>query len=108
MSSFKIEGLDEFKNFFKNMEKQAKDLKNTKEIPFPDLFTTSFMHKYTEFSSFDDLLESGGFHVETNEDFEAIPDAELDAHIASTTRFNSWDKMFETALDEYIGKKLDF
>jgi hypothetical protein len=57
--SFKITGLDDLQKQFKKMENGAKELKRTKEIPFDKLFTTSFMQKYTTFSTFDELLDNG-------------------------------------------------
>lgn len=108
MSGFKITGLDKLQKQLKEMERSAKELSGTKEVPFSDLFTTSFMRRYTPFSTFDELLEAGGFHADTTEEFAAIPDAPFDAHIAATTRFKSWEEMLSTAQEQYITKKLGF
>lgn len=108
MSGFKITGLDELQKQLKQMERGAKELEGTKEVPFSDLFTKSFMRKYTPFSTFDELLEAGGFHADTTEEFEAIPDAPFDAHIAATTRFKSWEEMIRAAQEQYITRKLGF
>ena len=79
-SSIKIKGLDKLEKQLKQMQKGAKELSRTKQVSFSELFTTSFMKKYTSFSSMDELLNAGGFKVESQEDFEAIPDTELDRH----------------------------
>ena len=76
-SSIKIKGLDKLEKQLKQMQKGAKELSRTKQVSFSELFTTSFMKKYTSFSSMDELLNAGGFKVESQEDFEAIPDTEL-------------------------------
>ncbi len=106
MSSIKIKGLDKLEKQLKQMQKGAKELSGTKQISFSELFTTSFMHKYTSFSSMDELLKAGGFHAESQEDFESIPDSEFDRHIAATTRFSSWEDMLHEATSQYVTKKL--
>lgn len=108
MGSFEIKGLDKLQKQLKQMEKGAKELDGHHEIPFDKLFTASFMRKYTKFSSFDDLLVAGNFNVKSNSDFEAIPDAEFDKHIAAVTKFKSWEDMLSEATNQYIAKKLGF
>ncbi len=108
MSSFKITGLDKLEKQLKQMEKGAKELSRTKNVAFGELFPTSFMRRYTSFSSMDELLEAGGFHVESQEDFEAIPDEPFDEHIAATTKFSTWEDMLGEATSQYAAKKLGF
>ena len=108
MSSFKITGLDKLEKQLKKMEKGAKELSQTKKVPFSELFPTSFMQKYTSFSSMNELLEAGGFHIESEEDFKAIPDDAFDKHIATTTNFKNWEDMLREASSQYAAKKLGF
>ena len=107
-SSIKIKGLDKLEKQLKQMQKGAKELSRTKQVSFSELFTTSFMKKYTSFSSMDELLNAGGFKVESQEDFEAIPDTELDRPIAATTKFKNWKDMLNEATTQYAAKKLGF
>lgn len=104
----KIKGFDEFKKQLQNMKRAAQELEETKTVSFEELFTQTFMTKYTQFSSFDDFLKAGGFFVETQEDFEAIPDEDIDKHVAKTTKFSDWQTMLDTAVSEYTLKKLGF
>ena len=53
-------------------------------------------------------MNAGGFKVESQEDFEAIPDTELDRHIAATTKFKNWKDMLNEATTQYAAKKLGF
>ena len=108
MSNFKMKGLDKLQKQLKTMEHAAKDLERGKEVSFEDLFTQSFMSKNTQFNSFDDLLKSGNFIVESQKDFEAIPDDEMDNHVVNTTNFANWKEMLDTAASEYAIKKLGF
>ena len=47
-------------------------------------------------------------YLESQEDFESIPENELDSHIASTTKFKSWENMLSEATSQYAIKKLGF
>lgn len=107
-SSIKITGLDKLEKQLKQMQKAANELSHTKQVSFSELFTTSFMRQHTSFSSLDDLLKAGGFNVESQEDFEAILDAEFDRHIAATTKFKNWEEMLSEATSHYVSKKLGF
>ena len=106
MSSFKTTGFGKLEKQLKQMEKGAKELSKTKQVSFGELFTTSFMRKYTSFSTLDELFAAGGFNVESQEDFEAIPDDEFDKHIASSTKFKNWEDMLGEATSQYVTKKL--
>lgn len=106
MSSFKVKGFDKLEKQLKQMQKGAKELSRTKYVSFGDLFTTSFMQKYSSFSSMDELLNAGGFNVESTSDFEAIPSDKFDKHIASTTKFKTWEDMLNEATSQYVTKKL--
>ena len=106
MSSVKITGLEDLEKQLKQMEKGAKELSKEKSISFESLFTDSFMRKYTSFTSMGELLNAGGFKVESQEDFEAIPNAEFDRHIAANTKFKTWENMLDEATSQYVAKKL--
>ena len=106
--SFKISGLDDLQKELKKMEKAAKELDGENQVAFNDLFTRSFMSKYTNFSTFDEFLNAGNFIVNSQEDFEAIPDDDMDCHVQGTTKFSSWEEMLGSATEKYVAKQLGF
>ncbi len=106
--SFKVTGFDELQKYFNQMGKAAKKLQGQKTISFDELFTFSFMTKYTQYESFDEFLKAGGFEVNSQEDFEAIPDADMDTYVSKMTSFRSWQNMLDKATEQYISKKLGF
>lgn len=108
MSTIKVKGLDQAQKKLKEMQRTLKELDGKHSVTFKELFPPSFMRKYTSFDSMSDLLEAGGFHVETQEDFKAIPDEPFDEHIAATTKFKSWQDMMQVAGKEYVTRKLGF
>ncbi len=71
-------------------------------ISLNELFTSKFMQQYTQFESIEELLSSGGFEVNSEEDYEAIPDEDIDAHVAKTTKFCSWKEMLTDAVETYL------
>jgi len=100
-------------NVYNNFDDLAKDLKKKAEdasgpVSFEVLFNEDFMKKYTNFSSFEELLSAGGFEVDSVEDFEAIPDDKFDEHISKTTKFKSWEDMQAEAGTIYMANKLKF
>ena len=63
-------------------------------VDFSDLFDTAFMRRYTRCRSFEKPVHSQA-------DFEALPEAQMDAHVRRTTKFSSWKEMLDTATDIY-------
>ncbi|CZR97687.1 hypothetical protein CDFC105_73435 [Clostridioides difficile] len=101
------------KNGFKDLEKSLKNLeKNIKEstgqVPIDKVCNSKFMTKYTNFTSFDELLKSGNYNVNSSRDFEAIPKDEFDIYISKNTKFSTWNKMLSTATEEYLKSTLKF
>ncbi|GEM_PF-1160148 len=72
--STNINGFDELIDSLKSLEKNVHNLEGTHTISFDKLFTKIFMEKHTDCSSFDEFLKAGNFVVDSQEDFEAIPD----------------------------------
>ena len=70
-------------------------------ISFTELFSSEFMELYTQYESIEELLSSGGFEVNSEEDYEAISDDDIDAHVLKTTNFRSWREMLIEAVDAY-------
>lgn len=105
--SFKIDGFDELQNELKNIEQTAKEL-DGQEVSFDELFDEAFMVKYTKFNSFDEFLKAGNFIVKSQEDFEAIPDEDMDNHVANHSDFDDWQEMLDSAGTEFFSKQLGF
>lgn len=98
---------DDFTKELNNLEDKVKELDGSK-IDFDILFNTEFMKQHTNVSTFDEFLIQGNFHVETEEDFEAIPDKDFDIYVATKTDFSSWEDMLDTAMSVYLDQQLDF
>jgi hypothetical protein len=92
-----IEGLDDLKE---QLEKTFNE-----EVPMVEVFNSEFMMMYTDFNSFEEFMESSIWTVESQEDFEAIPEDEFDEYVNEHTEFPSWEVMFETGQRQYFERK---
>lgn len=99
---FEIKGLDQLEK----LQERLEELDGSHQIPFNEMFELAFMIEFTDFTSIDEMLEASGYKVESDEDFAAIPDAEWDQFVATTTRFSSWEEMQHEAGNRWVQKKL--
>ncbi len=93
-------------NRFNEMSDNLAALDGTHNVPFAELFPASFMARYTSFGTMDEMLQKSGFPVESQADFEQIPDDAWDKFVAQNTRFPNWQAMLKQAGEEYVSKKL--
>ena len=96
----KIKGLREAKE---NLDKLASI---GDRISFADLFPSSFVSEHTRFETMEELFQSSGFKVDSEDDLKAIPDNEWEQHIIENTKFDSWLDMQKTAFNSVISNKL--
>lgn len=106
MFDIEFSGLSEFQKQINEMEKAAEELEKTEEISFSELFADSFMKENTDFSTLDEMFEAFGYSNFTQEEFDRIPDEEIDLKFSKSTKFNSWQEMLNTAGEIYVSNKL--
>jgi hypothetical protein len=58
-----------------------------------ELLSPEFVSSHTKFANADEMFESSGFKIESQDDFSAIPDAEWDEFIRSISSFSDWQSM---------------
>jgi len=102
---FEMNGLEVLS---KNLDKLTKKLESLKEqeVSFNELFPSSFMMKYTQFRTINEMVERSPFEIESEEDFRNIPDKEWDNYVKEKTSFQSWNEMINKAGNEYLGEKV--
>ena len=101
-----MDGFDEVENMLDEIEKNADELDGENEVKFDDLFCTTFMKKYTDFLSIDEMFEKSDFDINSQEDFESISEDKLDMYVNKTTVFSTWEEMLEKAIQKWTIKKL--
>lgn len=101
-----IGGFDELERGLNELKRRLQELDGEHSIPFSELFPPDLIQKHTSFETIQDLIDQSGFHVETKDDFERIPDDEWDEYIRQVSDFESWQSMINEAAQVYIVRKL--
>lgn len=107
-SKTSIKGIRKLQRNLEKLERRAKSLHGTHQIPLSELFNDTFLRKQTHFTSLAELLsalEQSGFQIESQQDWENIPQADLDTFVAKHTRFSSWQEMFSTAGTDWVSRQ---
>ena len=81
---------------------------NGKQVPFGELFPRSFMIRYTDSENIEEFFENSSWDIESEEDFEAIPEVEMDQHVDDHSRFRTWEQMMSKGGEEYVTRQLGF
>jgi hypothetical protein len=102
----KITGLEELEKNLKDLADKAAALDGEHNVKASELLHDDFIARHTNFSSLEDMFKAGGFEVKTQEEFDALPQEELDTFIRSISTFESWDEMIHAAGAEWAGKQL--
>jgi hypothetical protein len=103
---FEIRGLDEAMRKLERLQRNTEQLDGPHDVSTSELFTPEFMQRYTKVTSWHALVEAAGFKIESQADFEAIPEAQWETVIRLHTQFSSLREMTERAGAEYFNKKL--
>lgn len=90
-------------DYLKRLLKNSRELPNAIQVTFGELFSESFMRKYTAFSSLSGLLSAGGFDDGV---LDSLPNESFDRHIAEHSQFKDWTTMYNRARNDYLDKKL--
>jgi hypothetical protein len=94
---------------FKGLEKLQRSIEaipGEQSVRFDELFSKSFMTKYTKYESINEMVDKSPFKVESEEDFKKIPDTDWDKYVRENTSFQSWGEMRSKAAEEYLGKQV--
>lgn len=104
-SGIEITGMDDFKRELDKMAEESEKLNGT-YVTFEELFPKYFMKRHSDFETFNELLDAGGYNVETQEEFEALPQEEWNDYIKKVTDFTDWQEMLTEAGTRYAGRRL--
>jgi hypothetical protein len=85
----------------KRIQRNLKSLDGENSVPIKELMPDSFIQQNTEFTSFENLLESSGFKV------EELKDKGFSDFIASHTKFGDWQEMLDAAAARYVKRRLE-
>jgi hypothetical protein len=104
----KIEGLDELSKKLDNLAQKAQELDGTHNVSLTEVLSPAFVSAHTRFANADEFFEASGFTFQSKEEFEAIPEGELDKFVQSVSSFGSWQEMLQAASQAWAVKRLGF
>lgn len=97
-----LKGFDELK---RKLEK-LNELQGS--IPLTEVLSQDFLSINTPFKSLEDLFAKGGYSVNSDADYEAIPQQDLDNFVAKNTSYKNWQELINAGMSSYITKKAGF
>jgi len=101
-----MDGIDDTIEDLQDLQAAAEELDGDNSVPMEEMFPPEFIREHTEFESFEEWLEGSQWQVDSQEDFEDIPDGPFDDYVAETSDFDDWDDMFGTAGREWAAREL--
>lgn len=90
--------VDRFGAMTANAEALAADPPDALESLFPD----AFMAQHTAHDSFRAFLAASPWRIESQSDFDDIPEADFDTYVERETVFPTWDAMLDTASRQWF------
>lgn len=103
---FKVTGLDSLQKQFDGMIRKANALDGEHKVEFSKLFPEEFMRKHTDYSSINDFFDATGLKVDSQQDFDDLPEDELDVKVQQLTKYKTWKDFAGEAAADYFTKKL--
>ena len=103
----RIEGLDKVQRRLRELRDQVESLSGEHSVPISELLSPEFLATCTLFNSADEMFAKSGFKVESQADFEAIPDDAWDEFIRENTSFSSWKEMINAAGALWVKARID-
>ncbi len=91
-------GLDALQRNLRRLQDRARVLDGAHSIPIGELLHPGFIRTHVRgCSTVEEWLQKSGFKIEPADDFKAIPNADWDAYVRSSTSFSSWEEMLKAA-----------
>lgn len=100
------ESIDQ-KTLIEKQQQGSSTRKNGKRSLLLNLFPCQFMKKYTCFDSFSEFIDQcdlfdESFDEISKEKITSLPKRKINRFVKKNTKFETWDKMFEKAVEWYL------
>jgi len=76
------------------------------DVSIADLFPRDFMETYTAFGSVQAFFEASPWTVETESDFDDIPEDAFDDYVDEHTGFSTWEAMLSAGAREWLLREM--
>ena len=71
-----------------------------KEVSYQEIFSNSFMQKYTQFANFIFFME--GLKIDDFSKIEKLKSDTLNDFVQKNSHFKTWEEMQQTAVNDYM------
>lgn len=96
----------DFEKKLDELSKNADNISGTNKYSFEEIFTNQFMSKNTNSSTIEGFFNESPFEIDSQKDFDELPETELDKYVSEKTIFSSWSDMLGSASEKFLAKKL--
>ncbi len=98
--------IDDLMDDFEEMRESAEGLDGNGPSSPSELFSPEFMAQYTGHESFEEFIDESPWTVESEEDFEEIPEEDFDEYVAENTAFGSEEEMTQAATKHWAAREI--
>ena len=77
------------------------------KVSIHELFTPEFLQKNSVFHSVDQFIQSSGFQISSQEDFEKVPIEDWDAYVQKNSIYQSFKEMKSAATQFWLTREID-
>jgi hypothetical protein len=103
--SFKIDGFDDLSKQLKKISKQVeKESQYSGELS--EILNDNFIGRNTNFNSYQEFMQSLPIDISEEENLQSIENTLLDTHILEQSKFSTWNKLINTAAEEFMAERL--
>lgn len=106
MFKMRMEGLDQLQRKLKRIEENIDKISGSRTIPIQELLNDEFMKEHTKYQTCQEMFDESPFKIESQADFDVIPDDQWNVYIRLNTKFSDWNGMLEEAAKEMIKREL--
>ena len=97
-------GFDELSNKLNSMRDAAEKLNGKNEVNLNELFNNKFLKENSSIKSFDEFCKLA--NIQSQSDFDSIPESELDKIVESISSFGSWSEFLSSATEDFLYRTL--
>ena len=101
-------GFDDLIDKLDEMQESVEEFEGSHQVPLDELFPSEFMRRHTDAHDMDQFLENSPWDVESQADFEDIPELEFDQYVDQHSEFRTWEQMQGKAANEWTKRQLNF
>lgn len=101
-----VDGLDDARDTLDDLIGNMEDLEGENAVELSEMMPPSFMQRHTDFDSLEGFIEASPWTVESQADFEAIPDDDFDEYVDEHTVFDDWELMLGKAGEKWMAREL--